>query len=75
MIAPPASDDADLIKTVEEFAVEQFVAQASVKTFDVTIFPRAARFDIEGGDAEPAKPFPHGIGDELGTVIRPDVFR
>jgi hypothetical protein len=68
MIAPPAHDAADLLQTVEDLAVEQFIAKAGIKTLDISILLGAARLDVEGGDAEPAQPLPHRMGDELGTI-------
>lgn len=75
MIAPPAGDAADLLKAVEDFAIEQFIAQASVEAFDIAVLPGASGLDVKRGDAEPAQPFPHCIGNELGAVVGPDMLR
>src|SRR5215831_10742039 len=41
VVAPPAlDDDLGLAESVEDFAVEQFVAQASVEALDVAVSPR-----------------------------------
>src|SRR3954469_6645530 len=47
VMAPPAFyDDLGLAQRVEYFAIEQFVAQACVKTLDVSVLPRAAWCDV-----------------------------
>ena len=44
VVAPPArDDDLGLAESVEDFAVEQLVAQASVEALDVAVLPGAAR--------------------------------
>ena len=68
MIAPPAGDAADLLQAVEDLAIEQFVAQAGIEALDISILPRAARLDVEGGDTKPTEPFADGMSDELRTV-------
>jgi hypothetical protein len=37
-----------LAESVEDFAVEQLVAQASVKALDVAVLPGAASLDVGG---------------------------
>lgn len=61
MIAPPAGDDPNLLKAVEDFTVEQLIPQAGIEAFDIAVLPRAAGLDIEGGDAEPAEPLAHCV--------------
>lgn len=63
MIAPPAGDAPELLQTVEDFTIEQFIPQAGIKALD-----------IEGEDAEPTEPFAHRMGDDLGAVVRPDML-
>ncbi len=75
VIAPPACDAPDLLEAVEDFAIEQFVAQGGIEAFDIAILPWAAGLDIEGRDAEPPEPVAHRMGDELGTVVGPDMLR
>jgi hypothetical protein len=74
MIAPPSGDAPDLLQAVEDFTIEQFIPQAGIEALDIAILPRAAGLDIEGGDAEPTEPFAHRMGDELGTVVGPDML-
>jgi len=48
-VAPPAlDDDLGLAESVEDFAVEQLVAQASVEALDVAVLPGAAPLDVGG---------------------------
>jgi len=74
MIAPPAGDAADLLQTVEDLAIEQFITQASIEALDIAVLPRAAGLDVEGGDTEAAQPSAHSMGDELGAIIGPDML-
>ena len=46
-VAPPTfDDDLGLTQRVEDFAVEQFIAQARVEALDVAVFPWTAWLDI-----------------------------
>lgn len=74
MIAPPARDAADLLQTVEDLAIEQFITQAGIEALDIAVFPRATGLDVEGGDTEAAQPSAHCMGDELGAIIGPDML-
>ena len=40
--APAFDDDLGFTQRVEDLAVEQFVTQARIKTFDKAVLPRAA---------------------------------
>ena len=71
--APAFDDDLRLLQRVEDFAIKQFVAQACIEAFDVTILPRAARCDEGGFRANGSNPFLHSFSDELGTIVRPNV--
>ena len=67
---PPAFDhDLCLLQCVEDFAVEQFVAQLSVEAFAISILPRAARFDVSGPGSDGRDPMSKGNGDELGAIV------
>jgi hypothetical protein len=75
-VTPPAFDhDPCFGKRVENFAVEQLVTQARVETLDEAVFPGAARRDVGGLRADGGDPFLHGLGDELGAIVRTDVLR
>jgi hypothetical protein len=73
-VAPPAlDDDLGLAESVEDFAVEQLVAQASVEALDVAVLPGAASLDVGGLGTDNRDPFLYGLGEELRSVVGPDV--
>ena len=45
---PLLDDDFGLRQRVEDFPIEQFIAEACVEAFAVAIFPRRAWFDESG---------------------------
>jgi hypothetical protein len=46
-VAPPTfDDDLGFAQGVEDFAIEQFIAQPSVEALDISVFPRTAWLDI-----------------------------
>jgi hypothetical protein len=48
-VAPPTfDDDLGLTQRVEYFTIKQFIAQACVEAFDVTILSGTARCDVGG---------------------------
>ena len=59
----------------EDLPVEEFVPEFPVEAFDVAVLPRTSRLDEHRLDSQLREPFPDGFGDELGPVIRSDVFR
>ncbi len=64
-VAPPTFDDnLGLPQRIEDFAIEEFVAKAGIKTLDVTILPRAARHSI----------FSSVVRAVLDEVVGPDVI-
>jgi hypothetical protein len=73
-VAPPAlDDDLGLAESVEDFAVEQLVAQASVEALDVAVLPGAAPLDVGGLGTDNRDPFLYRLGDELRSVVGPGV--
>ena len=69
MLAPGLDDDLGLGEAVEDFAVEQLVAELGVEALAVAVLPRAARFDVGGLRADGGDPVPHCRGDKLGAVV------
>ena len=63
-VTPPAfDDDLSLSQRVEDFAIEQFIAQARIEALDVAVLPGAAWRDVGGlgtdrCDPRPARPWP-----------------
>lgn len=75
MASPALDHDLGLLQRIEDFSVQQLVAQAGVETLDVAVLPWAAGRDVgclgtDGGD-----PILHGLGNELGTVVGANVPR
>jgi len=64
-------DRVDLAQSVEDFAVEQLVAQASVEALDVAVLPGAASLDVGGLGTDNRDPFLHCLGEELRSVVGP----
>src|SRR6266508_2396412 len=74
VVASPAlDDDLSLAQSVEDLAVEQLIAKAGVEALDVAVLPRAAPLDVSGLGTDSRDPFLHGLGDELRSVVGPDV--
>jgi hypothetical protein len=74
VVASPAlDDDLGLAQSVEDLAVEQLIAKAGVEALDVAVLPRAASLDVSGLGTDSRDPFLHGLGDELRSVVGPDV--
>ena len=74
VVASPAlDDDLGLAQSVEDLAVEQLIAKASVEALDVAVLPRAAALDVSGLGTDSRDPFLHGLGDELRSVVGSDV--
>src|SRR5262245_66125027 len=66
VMTPPAlNDDLGFAKCVEDFAVKQLVAQASIEALDVAILPWTAPLDVSGLGADRSDPVLHGVGDDL----------
>ena len=73
--APALDDDACLGQRVEDLAVKQFIAQAGIEAFDVAIFPGRAWLDVGRPGADRCNPVLDRLGDELRSIIGPDVLR
>ena len=75
-VAPPTfDDDLGLAQGVEDFTIEQFIAQARIEALDVTVFPRTAWLDIGGFCADRCDPLLHSLGYELRPIVGPNVAR
>ena len=73
MTAPALDDDLSFPQRVEDLAIEQFVTQAGIEAFDVTVLPWAARLDVGGLGTDGSDPFLHRLGDELWAVVGADM--
>src|SRR5215475_6237676 len=74
VMAPPAfDDDLSFSQGIEDLAVEQLIAKAGVEALDVAVLPRTAPLDIGGLGADSGDPSLDSLGDELRSVVGPDV--
>src|SRR5262245_63002804 len=74
VMAPPAfDDDLSFLEGVEDLAIEQLITQASVEALDVAVLPRTAPLDIGNLGADSGDPSLDSLGDELRSVVGPDV--
>ena len=71
--APAFDDDLRLFQRVEDFAVEQFVTKARIKTFDKAVLPGAAWRDVCGLGSHGRDPILQGFSDELRAIVGTDV--
>ena len=58
-------------RKVEDLAVEQLIAKAGVEALHVAVL--AVSLDVSGFGSDNRDPFLHGLGDELRSVVGPDV--
>ena len=76
VVASPAlDDDLGLAQTVEDLAIEQLIAKAGVEALDVAVLPRTAPLDIGSLGADSGDPSLDSLGDELRSVVGPDMTR
>jgi len=72
---PPPSLDQQigLREAVEDLAVQQFIAQRSVKALVIPVLPRRSRRDVERRHADPGQPFLHRRRDKFAAIVEPDI--
>ena len=76
VVLPPLLDhDLCLVQAVEDFSVEQLVAQLPVERFAVAVLPGAAWCDIQGLCSNLRQPAANDLRRHLGAIVRPDVLR
>ena len=70
VVMPPCfDDDLGLLEGVEDFAIEELIAQLGVEALAIAILPRAAGHDVSGPGANGSNPVPDGLGDELRAIV------
>jgi len=74
VVAPLLDDDQCLLQAVEDFSVQQFIAQLVVEGFAVPILPGAVGFDVKGFGSDLGQPLAHDLGGHLWAVVGSDVF-
>ncbi len=68
-LPPLLDDDACFLHGREFFAVQAFVSELAVETFDVTILPRAAWLDVRRTYIDRFKEPTHSTCDEFRTIV------
>lgn len=58
-----------ILQGVEDFAVEQFIAQLAVEGLAMAVLPRATRFDVGGPGSDGSDPIAKSLSHKLGAVI------
>ncbi len=58
MLPPVFDDDLRLLERVEDFSVEQLIAEFRVEALAISVFPRAARHDVGGLGTHRRDPLP-----------------
>ena len=70
VVTPPGFDhDLRFFQGVEDFAVEQFVAQLAVEAFAVTILPRTSWLDVGSLRANGGDPLAQSNSNKLRAVV------
>ena len=73
MTSPTFDDDLGLSQRVEDFTVEQLVAEPRLEALDVSVFPGASRCDVGRLRTNGRDPILHGLGHKLRAVVGSDV--
>ena len=73
MLAPALDDDLGLFERVEDFAIEQFVAELGVEPLAIAVLPGTAGHDVGGAGPNSCDPLSHRPGDELRAVVGTNV--
>ena len=74
VLAPLRDDDLCFLEAVEDFTVEQFVAQLAVEAFAVAVLPGASWRDVQRLGSDVRQPLAHDLGRHLGAIVRSDVL-
>ena len=77
VVVPSPSFDHDLrlLERVEDFAIEQLIAQLAVERLAIAVLPGTSWFDVGGLGADGCNPFAERECDELRAVVGTDVGR
>ena len=71
VVFPPFFDDYLCFpKAVEDFSVEQFISEPTVKALAVSILPWTAWFDVGGLSSNSCNPVSDSLSNELRAVVR-----
>lgn len=73
--APSLDDDPGLLQSVEDLAIEQFIAQAGVEALNVAVLPGTARRDIGCLCTDRGDPVLDRLYNELRAIVGTDIAR
>ena len=76
VIHPPSINNVSRLgKAQEQFTVQAFIPQLTVKALNISILPRTSRLDEQCSDLFARQPFLDGLTRELRAVIATNVSR
>jgi hypothetical protein len=73
--SPRLDYDPSLPQTVEDLAIEQFIAQAGVEALDIAVLQGTSRRDIGRPCADRGDLVLHGLGNKLRAIDGADIAR
>ena len=74
VLSPLLDDSLCLLQAVEDFTVQQLIAQFPVEGLTVAILPGAAWFDEQGLGSNLGQPVAHDLRRHLGAIVGSDVL-
>jgi hypothetical protein len=66
--APSFDDYLGLLEVVEDFPIDYFFPEFAIETLAVSVFPRAARFDVESSHSYSFEPLAYGLVKRLSRA-------
>jgi hypothetical protein len=73
--APLFDQNLRLLQCVEDFSVQQLIAQLTVEALVVTVLPWRSRLDEQGLHTDPCQPVSDSNCRELAAIVRADMIR
>ena len=75
MPPPLLNDDPGFFQAVEDFSVQELIAEPGIEALAVSVLPGRPGFDVGGLGTDSLDPLPDRIRDKLWPVVRSDVGR
>src|SRR5271156_1271487 len=72
--SPLLDHDLCLLQRVKDLSIQAFIPQLPIEALAVTVLPGTTRLDIQRSRSHVPQPLPKFLGDELRTVVGPDVL-
>ena len=68
-MSPPAlNDNLCLVERIENFSVEQFIAEFGIEAFAIAVLPRASGHNAGRLGTDKRNPLPQSLGDEFRAI-------